>query len=61
MSRTYNHRGYHRRIVKNSLYKKELGMLGEDFYHRRKDKTISRHLRAKLKREDKKELEGKDE
>ena len=51
MSRTYKDTGNNRRIVKNSLYKKELSICGEDFYHRRKDKTISRHLRRKLKRQ----------
>ncbi len=51
MSRTYKDKpGYRRRIVKNSLYKKELSLLGEDFYGKRKDRTISRHLRRKLKR-----------
>ncbi len=53
MSRTLKDKpGYRRRIVKNSLYKKILNLWGEDFRHRRKDKTISRHLRRKLKRED---------
>lgn len=56
MSRTYKDEGKNRRIVKNSLYKKELSMWGEDFYHKKKDKTISRHLRRKLKRNDNYEL-----
>ena len=49
MSRTYKDRGYQRRLVKNSLYKKELRLWGEDFHHRRKNKQINRRLRAKLK------------
>ena len=49
MSRTYKDRGYRRRLVKNSLYKKELSLWGEDFHHRRKNKQITRRLRAKLK------------
>lgn len=49
MSRTYKDRGYRRRLVKNSLYKKELSLWGEDFKHKRKDKQITRRLRAKLK------------
>lgn len=49
MSRTYKDRGYRRRLVKNSLYKKELSLWGEDFHHKRKDRQISRRLRAKLK------------
>lgn len=56
MSRTYNHRGYQRRFLKNSLYKKELGLFGEEFYHKRKDRKISRHLRSKLKRKSNKEI-----
>jgi hypothetical protein len=49
MSRTYKDKGHKRRIVKNSLYKKFLHLWGEDFKHKRKDRTISRHLRKKLK------------
>lgn len=49
MSRTYKDRGYKRRLVKNSLYKKELSLWGEDFKHKRKNKQINRRLRAKLK------------
>ena len=49
MSRTYKDRHYKRRQVKNSLYKKELSLWGEDFHHKRKDRQISRRLRAKLK------------
>ena len=49
MSRTYKDKGHKRRIVKNSLYKKVLHLWGEDFNHKRKDRTISRHLRKKLK------------
>ena len=53
MSRTYKDCGKginRRRIVKNSLYDKNLNIYGEDFYHRRKDRTLNRRLRKKLKR-----------
>lgn len=50
MSRTYKYRGYRRRIVKNSLYKKMLGMWGEDFWHKKKDRTITKRLRRKLEK-----------
>lgn len=49
MSRTYKDRGYRRRLVKNSLYKKELHLWGEEFKHKTKDRTLNRKLRAKLK------------
>lgn len=51
MSRTYKDIGRQWRIIKNSLYKKNLHLWSEDFGHRKKDRTISRHLRKKLKRE----------
>ena len=54
MSRTYKdrgyNRGYRRRIVKNSLYQKMLKLWGEDFMHRKKDRTITKRLRRKLER-----------
>lgn len=50
MSRTYKDRGYRRRIVKNSLYQKMLKLWGEDFVHRKKDRTITKRLRRKLER-----------
>ena len=50
MSRTYKDRGKRRRIVKNSLYKKMLRMWGEDFWHRKRDRTITKRLRRKLER-----------
>lgn len=54
MSRTYKDRpGYRRRLVKNSLYKKTLHIWGEDFTCKRKDRTLSRRLRRKLKTLDK--------
>ena len=55
MSRTYKDCGKginKRRIVKNSLYKKVLHIYGEDFKHRRKDRTLNRRLRRKIKMED---------
>ena len=54
MSRTYKDMPRKkRRIVKNSLYKKFLHLWGDDFSSKRKDRTISRHLRRKLKGSDK--------
>lgn len=54
MSRTYKDRIHRRRFVKNSMYQKMLRILGEDFFHKRKDKTITKRLRRKLeRREDK--------
>jgi hypothetical protein len=50
MSRTYKDRGYQFRKVKNSLYKKTLHLWNEDFNHKRKDKSLSRRLRVKLKK-----------
>lgn len=49
MSRTYKDRGHKRRIVKNSLYKKNLHIWGEDFSGKRKNKNLERRLRNKLK------------
>ena len=49
MSRTFKDRGYRRRLVKNSLYKKELSLWADDFKHKRKIREINRRLRAKLK------------
>lgn len=52
MSRTHKDKpGRKRRLVKNSLYKKYVHVLGEDFKHKKKDKTITRVLRRKLKKE----------
>lgn len=56
MSRTYKDRGKIRRIVRNSLYKKIVHVWGEDFKHKRKDKTMSRHLRNKIKNDTKKSI-----
>lgn len=56
MSRTYKDIGRQLRIIKNSLYKKNLHLWSEDFGHRRKDRTISRHLRKKLKRDIRKDM-----
>ena len=58
MSRTYKDTGHQYRIIKNSLYKKHLHLWSEDFGHRRKDRTISRHLRKKLTRNDKKDIDN---
>lgn len=50
MSRTYKDRMHRRRFVKNSLYKKVLKLLGEDFWHKKKDRTITKRLRRKLEK-----------
>lgn len=50
MSRTYKDRMHRRRFVKNSLYKKVLKLWGEDFWHKKKDRTITKRLRRKLER-----------
>ncbi len=51
MSRTYKDKpGYRRRIVKNKFLKGILGVWGEDFKHRRKDRSLSRLARARINR-----------
>lgn len=52
MSRTYKDKAHRRRLVKNSLYKKMLHLWGEDFWHKRKDRTITKRLRRKLENRD---------
>lgn len=50
MSRTYKDKVHRRRIVKNSLYQKMLKMWCEDFWHKKKDRTITKRLRRKLEK-----------
>lgn len=38
MSRTYKTRGYYRRIVKNSYYKKLIHIYGDDFGSKKRQK-----------------------
>lgn len=49
MSRSHKPRGYFRRYVRNSYIQKMSEEWGEDLYHRRKDRTISRKIRAREK------------
>ena len=58
MSRTRKDRNNQWRVVKNSLLKKTLHCYSEDIVGRRKDRTINKRLRNKLKRLNKKEIEG---
>lgn len=52
MSRTYKDRVHRRRFVKNSMYQKMLRILSDDFFHKRKDRTITKRLRRKLEKGD---------
>ncbi len=49
MSISHKPRGYFRRYVRNSYIQKMSEEWGEDLYHRRKDRTISRKIRAREK------------
>lgn len=50
MSRTYkDRRKDYRRIPKSKLYKSILHIYGEDMKHKRKDRTLNRLLRKRLK------------
>ena len=65
MSRTKKDRNKQWRVIKNSLLKKHLHCYSEDIIHRHKDRTVSKQLRNKLKRESIKEMNemigGKDD
>lgn len=50
MSRTWKDRNKGRRVVKNSLIKKTLHRYSEDIVFKRKDRTLSRLVRKRLKR-----------
>ncbi len=58
MSGTRKDRNNQRRIVKNSLLIKTLKCYGEDIVGKRKDRTLNRKMRARLKRLSNKETLG---
>lgn len=60
MSRTRKDRNNQWRIIKNSLLKKTLHCYSEDIVGKRKDKTLNKKMRSRLKREAYKEIIGKD-
>ena len=60
MSRTYKDRNRQWRVIRNSMIKKILECYSEDIVGKKKDRTLSRKLRKKLKRIDKKEIIGGD-
>lgn len=60
MSRTYKDRNRQWRVIRNSMIKKMLECYSEDIIGKKKDRTLSRKLRKRLKRIDKKEIIGGD-
>ena len=58
MSRTRKDRNNQWRIIKNSLLKKTLNCYSEDIVGRRKDKTLNKKMRSRLKRKAIKEIIG---
>lgn len=58
MSRTKKDRNKQYRIIKNSLLKKTLNCYSDEIVGRKKDRTLSRILRKRLKRLDNKEIIG---
>ena len=56
MSRTYKTRGHYRRYVKNSYMQKISDVWADEFYHRRKDKTITKRVRSREHKRDRKEI-----
>ena len=60
MSRTYKDRNRQWRVIRNSMIKKILECYSEDIVGKKKDRTLSRKLRKKLKKIDKKEIIGGD-
>lgn len=56
MSRTYNQRGRFWRRVKNSYMQKMANEYGYDFYHRRKDRNITKKVRTREKKRDREEI-----
>ena len=58
MSRTRKDRNNQWRIIKNSLLKKTLNCYSEDVVGRRKDRTLNKKMRSRLKREVIKEIIG---
>lgn len=60
MSRTYKDRNRQWRVIRNSMIKKILECYSEDIVGKKKDRTLSRKLRKRLKKIDKKEIIGGD-
>ena len=58
MSRTRKDRNNQWRVIKNSLIKKTLNCYSEDIVGRRKDRTINKKMRSRLKRETIKPITG---
>ncbi len=58
MSRTKKDRNNQRRMIKNSLLKKTLHCYSEDIVGKRKNRKLSRTLRKRLKRINRKEIIG---
>lgn len=60
MSRTYKDRNRQWRVIRNSMIKKILKCYSDDIVGKKKDRTLSRKIRKRLKRIDKKEIIGGD-
>ena len=60
MSRTYKDRNRQWRVIRNSMIKKMLECYSEDIVGKKKDRTLSRKLRKRLKKIDNKEIIGGD-
>ncbi len=60
MSRTYKDRNRQWRVIRNSMIKKILECYSDDIVGKKKDRTLSRKIRKRLKRIDKKEIIGGD-
>lgn len=60
MSRTYKDKNRQRRVIRNSMIKKMLECYSEDIVGKKKDRTLSRKLRKRLKKIDNKEIIGGD-
>ena len=60
MSRTYKDRNRQWRVIRNSMIKKILECYSDDIVGKKKDRTLSRKLRKRLKRIDNKEIIGGD-
>lgn len=58
MSRTKKDRNNQWRVIKNSLIKKTLNCYSEDIVGRRKDRTLNKKMRSRLKRLSDKEIIG---
>lgn len=58
MSRTYKDRNRQWRVIRNSMIKKILECYSDDIVGKKKDRTLSRKLRKRLKRINNKEIIG---